>query len=105
MRIISRIRAALSAALSAAPRGRQGRALSGHVMAAQQFPHCDRAVLHEPGTCRYCDRYPEWQGLRDAWGIAFTGRAPTGDQLSCPSDFRRGLAQAHLWPGNRPGQG
>lgn len=41
-----------------------------------QFPHCDQRVLHAPGLCRYCDRHPEWQKLREKWGIAFTGQLP-----------------------------
>lgn len=67
-----------------------------------RFPHCDQAVLHTPGECVYCDLCPEWQELRQAWGIAFTGKKPGPDEMSCPSDFRRGLnaAGAH-WPGNR----
>lgn len=43
-----------------------------------QFPHCDSRVLHAPGECRYCDAHPEWQELRKAWGIAFTGKTPVG---------------------------
>ena len=38
-----------------------------------QFPHCDQRILHAPGECEYCDRHADWQALRDAWGIAFTG--------------------------------
>jgi hypothetical protein len=65
-------------------------------------PHCDQAVLHAPGECQYCDACPEWQGLRELWGIAFTGHAPTDAQISCPSDFRRGLGEAgRWWPDNR----
>lgn len=39
----------------------------------RQFPHCDQRILHAPGECQYCDMHPEWQELRQAWGIAFTG--------------------------------
>lgn len=66
------------------------------------FPHCDDAVLHAPGECEYCDARPEWQILRYAWGIAYTGHWPTGNQRSCLSDATRGMAGAHVWPGNRP---
>jgi hypothetical protein len=38
-----------------------------------QFPHCDGRILHAPGVCTYCDMHPEWQELRLAWGINFTG--------------------------------
>lgn len=41
-----------------------------------QFPHCDQRILHAPGECEYCDGHPEWQALREAWGIAYTGHAP-----------------------------
>lgn len=65
-------------------------------------PHCDQAVLHAPGECRYCDAQPLWQDLRKLWGIAFTGHQPTDQQIACPSDFRRGLGAAgRHWPGNR----
>lgn len=65
-------------------------------------PHCDAAVLHAPGKCRYCDTRSDWQDLRKLWGIAFTGQQPTDHQISCPSDFRRGFDGAgKQWPGNR----
>ena len=47
------------------------------------FPHCDQRVLHAPGECQYCDMCPEWQQLRVAWGIAFTGHAPRGILPQC----------------------
>lgn len=74
--------------------------MSTHEIA--QFPHCDASVLHKPGDCEYCDRHPEWQALREGWRIAFTGETPTGDQVPCPSDARRGRGMAHAWGGNRP---
>jgi hypothetical protein len=67
-----------------------------------QFPHCDIAVLHAPGACAYCDARPEWQELRQGWGIQFTGVPPEAGELPCPSDFRRGIGGAHTWGGNRP---
>ncbi len=73
-----------------------------------QFPHCDQSVLHAPSECRFCDLHPDWQALRIAWGIAFTGHDPqplykNGPmQAPCPSDYRRGTGQAHTWGGNRP---
>lgn len=73
------------------------------------FPHCDTRVLHAPGECEYCDRRPEWQAIRKAWNIAFTGHVPVTDartpwwvQQPCPSDAARGTGQAHTWGGNRP---
>lgn len=95
-----------------------------------QFPHCDPRVLHRPGDCTYCDRRPQWQELREAWGIAFTGqptgvistygkdgkrpetitytaRIPEGElwaDLPCPADFNRpptGEGPDHRrWAGN-----
>ena len=65
-------------------------------------PHCDQSVLHAPGTCPYCDDRPQWQALRVVWRIAYTGEQPTDGQIACPSDFRRGLGGAHVWPGNTP---
>lgn len=64
-----------------------------------QFPHCDQRVLHAPGECKYCDKQPEWQALRFAWGIAFTGYTPDGKELPCPADHARGETHK-LWHGN-----
>lgn len=78
------------------------------------FPHCDTRVLHAPGECQYCDSYPDWQKLRDLWGIAFTGHDPkeirvsdtlVARELPCPADFNRpqGSSSDHRqWPGNTP---
>lgn len=69
------------------------------------FPHCDQRILHAPGECEFCDRYPEWQALRLAWEIAFTGHDPTGEQLPCPADNARpewSESDHQRWPGNRP---
>lgn len=71
-------------------------------------PHCDQSVLHAPGECRYCDRHPDWQAYRAMSGIAFTGHEPRPlypggrTEAPCPSDYRRGVGQAHVWGGNRP---
>ncbi len=67
-----------------------------------QFPHCDQRVLHAPGECGYCDKHREWQELRVAWGIAFTGYEPEDGEIECPSDRARGRGGAHVWGGNRP---
>ena len=63
------------------------------------FPHCDQRILHAPGECMYCDERPEWQALRVAWGIAFTGWIPDGNELPCPADYARG-DNHKLWMGN-----
>jgi hypothetical protein len=80
-------------------------------------PHCDQRVLHRPGVCWACDLYPDWQKLRELWGIAFTGHEPktetlgegsysfTRKELPCPADFNRppGSSSDHRrWPNNRP---
>lgn len=71
-----------------------------------QFPHCDQRVLHAPGECEFCDWHPEWQELRQAWGIAFTGHPPAGQEvLPCPADAARpaGASNDHRrWGGNKP---
>lgn len=66
------------------------------------MPHCDSAVLHAPGECEYCDAYPDWQRLRQLWGIAFTGHPPVDHEVPCPSDARRPGGVNQVWPGNQP---
>lgn len=66
-----------------------------------QYPHCDAKVLHAPGDCVYCDMHPDWQELRQTWGIAFTGRHEPGLVL-CPSEQARPLSAINHWPGNTP---
>jgi len=62
-----------------------------------QFPHCDQRVLHALGECEYCDRHPEWQALREAWGIAFTGHPPRAGLPHC------GKPMCDTFPGFGPG--
>lgn len=74
------------------------------------FPHCDQRILHGPSdNCEFCDRHPDWQALREAWGIAFTGYEPVVDaehpwlsQVRCPSEAGRPIEVINRWPGNRP---
>ena len=66
------------------------------------IPHCDQRVLHAPGECEYCDRLPDWQALREVWGIAFTGHEPQDGQIWCPSELQRTVETINRWPGNRP---
>lgn len=62
------------------------------------FPHCDSRILHAPeDDCEYCNRHPEWQRLREAWGIAFTGHAPRGALPQCGKPMR------DTFPGYGPG--
>lgn len=65
----------------------------------KQFPHCDQRILHAPGECAYCDGHPDWQALRVAWGIAFTGWTPEDTELPCPADHARGNSHSR-WYGN-----
>lgn len=78
-----------------------------------QFPHCDSYILHAPGECEFCDSNPEWQALRIAWGIAFTGhsarlRPPkefgrSDPVLPCPADLTRppnSSSDHRRWGGN-----
>lgn len=69
--------------------------------AIEQYPHCDAAVLHAKGECDYCDLHPEWQELRETWGINFTGKNDPAKQ-PCPSERNRPAHVVHRWHGNRP---
>ena len=53
-----------------------------------QAPHCDQRVLHAPSECEFCDQRPEWQELRRAWGIAFTGHTPRAGLPKCGRRMR-----------------
>lgn len=64
------------------------------------LPHCDAKVLHAPGECKYCDEHPEWQDLRELWGINFTGEHKEG-KISCPSELERPFNVINEWPGNQ----
>lgn len=69
------------------------------------MPHCDPRILHAPGECEYCDERPDWQKLRQIWGIAFTGKEPSTkepgrQELPCPADFNRGISH-RKWGGNQ----
>jgi hypothetical protein len=78
-----------------------------------QAPHCDSKVLHKPGECQYCDMHPEWQELREMWGIAFTGHSDEkisytdfdGNKVEkslipCPSEWDRPVEIINKWGGN-----
>jgi hypothetical protein len=69
------------------------------VLSYPQFPHCDQRILHAPGECEYCDEHSDWQALRQAWQIAFTGYVPENTELPCPADHARG-DKHKLWGGN-----
>lgn len=63
-------------------------------------PHCDPRILHAPGKCEFCDMHPDWQELRQSWGINFTGEYDQAKTL-CPSEWERDIKTIELWPGNR----
>lgn len=65
----------------------------------RQFPHCDPRILHALGECEFCDKHAEWQELRAAWGIAFTGYEPEGTELPDPATHARGDT-INRWHGN-----
>lgn len=72
-----------------------------HQAVLAPFPHCDERVLHRPGACEYCDRYPERQQARIRNRVNFTGE--DREEFSpCPSTFDRPLEVIYTWPGNRP---
>jgi hypothetical protein len=66
-----------------------------------RFPHCDEKVLHAPGTCEFCDSYPEEQQARIASGTNFTGEGDL-NKLPCPAEQRRPLETINRWGGNTP---
>jgi hypothetical protein len=72
-------------------------------------------VLHAPGECEYCDAHPEWQELREAWGIAYTGHSyeimhekdwEGKDRerilVPCPAELERPLEVINEWSRNKP---
>lgn len=42
------------------------------------YPHCNSEVLHAPGTCTFCDLFPERQAMRSASGTPFTPAEANG---------------------------
>lgn len=70
-------------------------------MAEAIHPHCDDLVLHAPGTCQYCDEYPERQRKRVRDGVNFTGGEQVPEHSPCPSTLRRPLETIEAWFGNR----
>lgn len=67
------------------------------------MPHCDQAILHAPGACRYCDLSPELQEARERMRIAFTGSPEemgTKELAPCPSTHFRSPEVRDRWGGN-----
>lgn len=63
-------------------------------------PHCDQRILHAPGTCVYCDKYPDWQEHRETAGINFSNTNDP-DRVACPSTQTRTAEVRDMWPNNR----
>ena len=60
------------------------------------FPHCDSNILHSPGTCEFCDHYPDRQELRRHYGEPFTDQQGEHEDIG-----GRSKRQAEKWWGNR----
>lgn len=68
-----------------------------------RHPHCDEWVLHAPGECIHCDKYPKRQELRNTYGINFTGDTTEPPRpWACPAEMARPLEKIELWYGNVP---
>lgn len=65
------------------------------------LPHCDQSILHAPGECQFCDKYPEAQAIRQHWRINFTGQHDE-NKAPCPSTYFRSDEVRDRWPGNTP---
>lgn len=72
------------------------------VYPSPQYPHCDQRVLHVPGICEYCDRHPDWQELRQVWGINFTDYDQNLNLLPDPAQENRTIQNINRWGGNWP---
>lgn len=70
-------------------------------MTKAPFPHCDEFVLHAPGSCKYCDEYPEKQQERTLKNVNFTAEN-NPNKAKCPAEARRSLKDINKWSGNRP---
>lgn len=64
------------------------------------MPHCDSTILHAPGSCGFCDLYPQRQEDRVTQRINFTGESEP-DKAPCPSEYFRPPELRDRWPGNR----
>lgn len=73
------------------------------MMRRAYMPHCDSSILHAPGACVYCDKYPDYQEARKVARIAFTGSPEergTDDLAPCPSTWFRDPDTRDRWGGN-----
>lgn len=69
------------------------------------FPHCDAQVLHTPGNCEHCDKFPGAQYARKHMRVAYTDTPPeiveAEGLMACPAITRRGEESINSWFGNR----
>lgn len=63
-------------------------------------PHCDIDVLHAPGTCKTCDKYPSRQYNRVLAKVCFTGEGPRLGWDECPATRKRPVERINRWAGN-----
>lgn len=64
------------------------------------FPHCDSRILHSPGACVYCDKYPNRQQDRIDSNTNFSNESDP-NKLPCPSTYLRSAEVRDRWSGNR----
>lgn len=64
--------------------------------------HCDSRVLHGPGHCEYCDKYPEAQQQRLRLSVAFTDEPDNWVTFPDPATDARGTESLYGWGGNQP---
>lgn len=64
------------------------------------LPHCDSSLLHAPGECIFCDKYPEMQEYRKYARINFSGHDDS-KKAPCPSTHFRNEETINKWRGNR----
>jgi hypothetical protein len=65
------------------------------------FPHCDSNILHAPGVCIYCDKFPDAQLARIKNGVNFTGEYHEALRPD-PATQQRSQETMEKWPGNVP---
>jgi hypothetical protein len=74
------------------------------------IPHCDDLILHGPGVCDYCDKYPAWQEARRKFRIeySFTQARIANHRIRrtgyrpCPASVLRPIEKIERWGGNVP---
>jgi len=95
---LSRVGSILTSTNSDAPTITSGRPSR---LTTAPFPHCDDLVLHQPGICVHCDKFPDLQHDRIMDRINFTGEDEPY-KLPDPASQRRPLRIIEQWPGNTP---